>query len=173
MLVKYRRLLLAIPLCMAAARVGVLAQHPDRVAVVGTLALGATQTTDSVYESMRKGLRDLGYSEGRDFKVQHRTAEGHADRLPALARELVALRVDVIVTGTDAATRAAKQATNTIPIVAVLPEHDPVASGLIDSFNRPGVQCHRPHCAQHPTGRQAAPTSQGDRTGTCARCDSV
>ena len=70
--------------------------------------------------------------------MQHRTAEGHVDRLPALARELVALKVNVIVTGTDAGTHAAKQATNTIPIVAVLPEHDPVASGLIDSFGHPG-----------------------------------
>ena len=60
------------------------------------------------------------------------------DLLPAAAEELVRLKVDVIVTGTEAAARAAKQATSTIPIVAILPEHDPVASGLIESFNRPG-----------------------------------
>jgi putative ABC transport system substrate-binding protein len=134
----HRWLLSAISFCMAVASIGVFAQKADRVAILGTLALGATRTNDSIYELMRKGLRELGYSEGRDYKIEHRSAEGHLDQLPALAKELVALKPNVIVTGTDAATRAAKQATATIPIVAVLPEHDPVSSGLIASFNQPG-----------------------------------
>jgi putative ABC transport system substrate-binding protein len=129
---------LAVALSATSVATAVLAQQPEPIAIVGTLALGATHTHDSVYELMRKGLRELGDIEGRDFRIEHRTAEGHLDRLPGLAEELVRLRVAVIVTGTDAATRAAKQATNTIPIVAILPEHDPVASGLIDSFNQPG-----------------------------------
>lgn len=134
----YRWLLLSGLLCMWAFGTGSLAQQTDPFVIIGTLALGATRTHDSIYEDMRKGLRDLGYSEGRDYKIEHRSAEGHLDRLPDLAKELVALKARVIVTGTDAATRAAKQVTDTVPIVAVLPEHDPVASRLIDSFNRPG-----------------------------------
>ena len=93
---------------------------------------------DPVNEAIRKGLRDLGYVEGRDFRLEQRSTEGRMDQLPAAAEELVRLKVDVIVTGTEASARAAKQATSTIPIVAILPEHDPVASGLIESFNRPG-----------------------------------
>src|SRR5258708_24277584 len=87
---------------------------------------------------MRKGLRELGYLEGRDFRIEHRSAEGRLDQLPRLAEELVRLKVDVIVTGTVLSTRAAKLATSTIPIVAIFPDHDPVASGLIESFNHPG-----------------------------------
>src|SRR5258708_2158730 len=87
---------------------------------------------------MRKGLRELGYLEGRDFRIEDRRAEGRLDQLPRLAEELVRLKVDVIVTGTVLSTRAAKLATSTMPIVAIFPDHDPVASGLIESFNHPG-----------------------------------
>ena len=134
-----RRLFLLVCLLGFAALAGSLwAQQPGRVPVVGTFAAGTTGTNDPVYEVLRQGLRDLGYTEGRDYLVVHRAADGHLDRLTALAEELVRLKVDVIVTGTDEATRAAKRATSTIPIVAILYNHDPVASGLIDSFNRPG-----------------------------------
>jgi putative ABC transport system substrate-binding protein len=113
------------------------AQQPTKVPVIGDLMVAAGPR-DSVVEALRLGLRDLGYVEGRDFRIEYRSAEGRADQLPRLAEELVRLKVDVIVTGTEISTRAAKQATSTIPIVAILPDHDPVASGLIDSFNRPG-----------------------------------
>jgi putative ABC transport system substrate-binding protein len=82
-------------------------------------------------------MRDLGYVEGRDFVIEYRTANGQLHELPRIARELVQLNVDVIVTGTDETTRAAQQATSTIPIVAVL-YNSPVSTGLIDSLNRPG-----------------------------------
>ena len=113
------------------------AQQSTRVPVVGLLMVSAGPS-DSVVEALRDGLRGLGYVEGRNFRFEHRTAEGHRERLAGLAEELVRLKVDVIVTATDAATRAAKQATTTVPIVVVLPEDDPVAAGFIESFNHPG-----------------------------------
>jgi len=89
-------------------------------------------------EAFLQGLRDLGYVEGRNVVIEYRSAEGKAERFPALAAELVALKVDVIVTGGGTPTAlAAKQATRTIPIVfASAP--DPVADGLITSLARPG-----------------------------------
>jgi putative ABC transport system substrate-binding protein len=80
----------------------------------------------------------MGYTEGRDYLIVHRAADGHLNRLAGDTGQLVRLKVDVIATATDEATRAARKATSTIPIVAIQYNHDPVASGLIDSFNRPG-----------------------------------
>jgi putative ABC transport system substrate-binding protein len=88
-------------------------------------------------DALRAGLRDLGYVEGDNLSIDFRWAEGRYDRLPALAAELVRLKVDVIVTATTPATLAAKQATTTIPIVMAA-TGDAVASGLVDSLNRPG-----------------------------------
>lgn len=129
--------LVAMAVCLAIGSAGTWAQQPDRVAVVGRLAVFA-EKIDPVNGAIRQGLRELGYVEGRNFRIEQRSAEGHVDQLPRAAEELVRLNVDVIVTGTEISTRAAKQATSTIPIVAILPDHDPVASGLIESFNRPG-----------------------------------
>jgi putative tryptophan/tyrosine transport system substrate-binding protein len=132
-----RLLLFCLPLAAALAHV-VCAQPSDHVRLVGSLAFGATSPNDPIYDEVRKGLRELGWADGRDFRIEHRTAEGHLDRLLPLAAELVRLKVDAIVTGNDEATRAARQATSSIPIVALLYNHDPVASGFIQSFNRPG-----------------------------------
>ena len=88
-------------------------------------------------EGLWKGLRDLGYTEGRNVAIEYRYAEGHLDRLPGLAADLVHLKVDVIVTETTPASVAAKQATTTIPIVMTI-VGNPVESGLIPSLARPG-----------------------------------
>jgi putative tryptophan/tyrosine transport system substrate-binding protein len=88
-------------------------------------------------DALRAGLRDLGYVEGDNLSIDFRWAEGRYDRLPALAAELVRLKVDVIVTATTPATLAAKQATTTIPIVMAA-TGDAIANGLVDSLNRPG-----------------------------------
>ncbi len=87
--------------------------------------------------AFRQGLRDLGYVEGRNLVIEYRGAEGKVERLPALAAELVALEVDVIVAPTTPAALAAKQATRTLPIVFAV-SADPVGSGLVTSLARPG-----------------------------------
>lgn len=89
------------------------------------------------FEAFRQGLRDLGWSEGQTITVEARFAEGKTDRLPALAAELVRLKMDVIVTWTTPAALAAKQATTTIPIV-IGGAADPLGSGIVSSLARPG-----------------------------------
>jgi ABC-type uncharacterized transport system substrate-binding protein len=88
-------------------------------------------------DALRQGLRKLGYIEGKNITFDFRIAHGKFERLPVLASELVALKVDVILTAGSTATRAAKEATSTIPIV-MLQDNDPVASGFVASLARPG-----------------------------------
>jgi putative tryptophan/tyrosine transport system substrate-binding protein len=87
--------------------------------------------------ALRQGLRDLGYIEGENIVFEWRWAEGKAERIPELAAELVKLKVDIIVTGGSTATRAAKKATVTIPIV-MSQDSDPVGSGFVASLAKPG-----------------------------------
>jgi putative ABC transport system substrate-binding protein len=112
------------------------AQQAVKVARIGHLSPDLAARTH-LYEALRQGLRDLGYVEGRNVVIEIRDAEGKLERLPALAAELVALKVDVIVTAGTPAALAAKQATRTVPIVSA-GVSDPVASGLITSLARPG-----------------------------------
>ena len=94
-----------------------LAQQPKQLPRIGYLAANFPSTNAARIEAFRQGLRDLGYVEGKSIVIEWRYAEGKPDRLPALAAELVHLKVDTIVTGGRSATRAAKEATSTIPIV--------------------------------------------------------
>lgn len=112
-------------------------QNQERIAVVGILVAGLNRN-DPLIDALRRGLVQRGYVEGRDIRFEYREANGHLDRLPALAQELVRLRVDAIVVGIDPTIRAAKEATTQIPIVMVAYDYDPVASGLIPSLSRPG-----------------------------------
>jgi putative tryptophan/tyrosine transport system substrate-binding protein len=89
-------------------------------------------------DAFRRGLRDLGWLEGKSISIEYRDAEGQLDRLRALAAELIALNVDVIVTVDTPPTQAAKQATNTIPIVIAV-SADPVGAGLVRSLAHPGA----------------------------------
>src|SRR6266446_948154 len=88
--------------------------------------------TDLAWEPLREGLRDLGYTEGTNLVFELRRSEGRSERWPALAAELVRLKVDVIVTKGTPATLAAKRATTTIPIVMV-GTGDPLTTGLVAS----------------------------------------
>jgi len=112
------------------------AQPAAKVARIGFLSPNLT-ANPSMQEAFRQGLRDLGYVEGRNVAIEYRDAGGKVERLPALAAELVALKVDVIVAGGTPAALAAKQATTTLPIV-VSAAGDPVTSGLVTSLARPG-----------------------------------
>jgi putative ABC transport system substrate-binding protein len=112
------------------------AQQAAKTARIGYLSpnLAASPHT---HEAFRQGLRDLGYVEGRNVVIEYRDAEGKQERLPALAAELVALKVDIIVAPNTVGALAAKHATGTLPIVFAT-AGDPAASGLVTSLARPG-----------------------------------
>jgi putative ABC transport system substrate-binding protein len=112
------------------------AQQAAKVARIGYLVPNLT-VNPHLHEAFREGLRDLGYVEGGNLVIESRDAEGKLKRLPALAAELVALKVDVIVVPSTAPALAAKQATRTLPIVFASAA-DPVTSGLVTSLARPG-----------------------------------
>jgi len=120
---------------LIALRLSVDAQQPKNIPRIGWL--GAARTSSPRIEAFRQGLHELGYAEGKNIFIEYRYAEGKLDRLPALAAELVRLKVDVIVAGSPQATRSAKQATSTIPIVMAF-DDDPVGSGFVASLARPG-----------------------------------
>jgi ABC-type uncharacterized transport system substrate-binding protein len=113
------------------------AQQPKKVPRIGFLSGVSPSTNAARVEAFRQGLRELGYVEGKNIVIEYRYAELKPDRLPALAAEIVRLKVDVIVTGGSGLTRAAKNATNTIPIV-MAQDTDPVANGFVASLARPG-----------------------------------
>jgi putative ABC transport system substrate-binding protein len=113
------------------------AQAAGRVYRIGLLSSFSAPETAFWYEAFRRGLRDLGWVEGKNITIEYRHTEGRSDRLPALAADLVGLNVDVIVTTIGADALAAKNATREIPIVMASPG-DPLAAGLVESLARPG-----------------------------------
>jgi putative tryptophan/tyrosine transport system substrate-binding protein len=119
--------------------VGVIAeaQQPKKVFRIGVLAGGSASSDSARIEALRQGLRELGYVEGKNIVIEYEYAAGKTDRLSELAAALLRLKVEVIVTAGPAATRAAKQATTTIPIV-MAQDSDPVGSGFVTSLARPG-----------------------------------
>ena len=112
------------------------AQQPAQIPRIGYLG-GSLSANVARTEALRQGLRELGYTEGKNIFIDWRDSGGKLDRLPSLAAELVLAKVDVIVTGGPASTRPAKDATNTIPIV-MAQDPDPVGNGFIVSLARPG-----------------------------------
>jgi putative tryptophan/tyrosine transport system substrate-binding protein len=112
------------------------AQQPKKVPRIGYVSSG-DPSTEPRLAAFRRGLRELGYVEGKNIQIEYRYVEGKPDQVSRLVTELVQLKVDLLVIGYLPAIHAAKQATKTIPIVMVTPV-DPVASGLVDSLARPG-----------------------------------
>jgi putative ABC transport system substrate-binding protein len=106
----------------------------DQVVRVGFLR---AEAPDVRLDYFRNGMRKLGYVEGRNLVIEQRWASGNLERLPGLARELVDLKVDIIVVTSTPGTAAVKNATKTIPVV-IAASADPVASGLVESLGRPG-----------------------------------
>ena len=114
------------------------AQQAAKVPRIGFLSgLDLASLGTSRVEAFRKGLKELGYIEGKNIVVEYRWAEGKFDRVPDLVAELNRLKVEVIVTAGPSATRGAKQATATIPIVMAF-DSDPVGSGFVATLARPG-----------------------------------
>jgi putative tryptophan/tyrosine transport system substrate-binding protein len=121
----------------AAWPLAVRAQQPGKMPRIGFLGLASPSTFASRLEGIRLGLRDFGYIEGANITIEYRWAQGHYERLPELAAELVRLNVDLILTHSTPASLAAKRATTTMPIV-MAPIGDPVAAGIVTSLARPG-----------------------------------
>ena len=111
------------------------AQQPTKILRVGILFIGGRDQPH--LEAFKQGLRERGYTEGKNIVLDYRYAEGKLDRLPSLAAELVQLKVDVIVTTSGNSAKAASEATKTIPIVLTTGA-DPVKSGLAESLAKPG-----------------------------------
>jgi putative ABC transport system substrate-binding protein len=138
MMIRGVAVIAVLALSLLAAPLAAEAQQAAKVARIGYLSPNLA-TGPHLREAFRQGLRDLGYVEGRNLVIEYRDAEGKVERLPALAAELVALKVDVIVTegGNTVVPLAAKQATRTLPIVFATAA-DAVGSGLVTSLARPG-----------------------------------
>src|SRR5690348_6178463 len=131
-----RELMLLLGGAMTAAG-GVKAQQKTKP-VIGYLASATPEVNVGLLPAFLQGLSETGYAEGRNVAIEYRWAEDRYDRLPALAAELVAAKVDVIVsTGGITGALAARNATSTIPIVFISGD-DPVAGGLVASLARPG-----------------------------------
>ena len=127
----------ALSVMLIALGVPAKAQQPKKVPRIGFLG-GASSSSYAVrIDAFRQGLNELGYIEGKNIVIEYRYAEGKLDRLPALAKELVGLKPDVIVAAPTPSVLAAKKASATIPIVFVSVA-DPVGSGLVASLARPG-----------------------------------
>src|SRR5258706_15702443 len=113
------------------------AQHVTKIPRIGFLFVSSLSSNSARIEAFHQGLRDLGFIEGKNIAIEWRSAEGRPDRVPALAIELARLKIDILVTAGPAATRPAKEATVTIPIV-MAQDTDPVGNGFVTSLARPG-----------------------------------
>jgi len=121
----------------AAWPLAVRAQQAGKVHRIGVLETISTTLNVANFYALREGLRQLGYAEGQNLVIEYRSADGRDDRFPGLARELLALKVDVIVTRGTPAAKAVKNATSTVPVVMTA-SGDPVGVGLVTSLARPG-----------------------------------
>ena len=113
------------------------AQQAKKIPRIGFLSPTPPAAISARMEAFRQGLREFGYVERQNIAIEYRWGEGRSDRLPEFAADLVRIKVDVIVTAGPQATRAAKEATATIPIVMAF-DNDPVGNGFVASLARPG-----------------------------------
>ena len=113
------------------------AQQTAKIPRIGFLIASSPSPVAARLEAFRQGLRELGYVEGKSIVIDYRWAEGKVDRIPELAAQLIGLKVDIILSTGPQSTRAAKEATSTIPIVMGF-DNDPVGNGFVTSLARPG-----------------------------------
>ena len=113
------------------------AQQPKKIARIGYVFASTPAATAHNIDAFRQGMRELGHVEGKTFVLELRYAEGRAERFPEIARELVSLKLDLIVAASDVTIAAVKRETQTIPIVMAT-SNDPVGTGLVASLARPG-----------------------------------
>jgi putative ABC transport system substrate-binding protein len=148
-----RRTFIAASLGLLVAPGAAEAQPQGRVYRLGVLTPGVrpVQSSPTTAYLLPLILRELGYVEGQNLVIEQRFAEGKLDRLPGLARDLVQLRVDLLVAASPVAVRAAKDATKTIPIVMLLSYSDPVELGFVASLARPGANITGVVMAAEPT----------------------
>src|SRR5262245_26996934 len=134
-----KRKLGSLALCVMLIALGfpAEAQQSKKVPRIGFLSAVSPAVVSNRMEAFRQGLRERGYIEGQNIAIEYRYAEENLDRLPALAAELVRLKVDVIVTGGPSVNRFAKEATATIPIVLAF-DNDPVGNGFAATLAQPG-----------------------------------
>jgi putative ABC transport system substrate-binding protein len=133
-----RKTIIVLLSTLALASVDVVeGQQPKKVPWIGFLSAVSPSTNSARVEAFRQGLRELGYVEGKNIVVEYRYAEGKQDRVRELADELARLKVDIVVSAGPTLTRAAKEATGTIPIVMAF-DDDPVGNGFVASLARPG-----------------------------------
>src|SRR5258706_1221782 len=126
-----------VALVITFAMSGAVGAQPTKVPLIGHLAVASHSSEVTRMEALNRGLRQLGYVEGKNIVIEWRFADGKLDRLPSLVAELMRLKVEIIVTAGSTPTRAAKTATSTIPIV-MTNDNDPVGDGFVTSLARPG-----------------------------------
>ena len=136
-MMKRRTFLCVLTFGALSAPLAAEAQQAGKVPRVGILLIAAREQTAHFVKAFEEGMRALGYVEGRNIVYEHRFANGKPALLPDLAAEMVRLSLGVIVTGSNQQTVVVKRATTAVPIVAMFLS-EPVASGLISSFSRPG-----------------------------------
>lgn len=133
------------------------AQQPGKIPRIGYMTAGGSMN-DPGFVAFRQGLRDIGYVDGKNAVIEFRSAEAKVDRIPDLVDDLVRLKVDVLVSSSQPGTRAAKKATQTIPIVMVA-SFDPVATGDHRQLGAARRQYHRGRQTSARTRRQALGTT--------------
>ncbi len=128
---------IALLIALITSSVSAQAQQPKRPQRIVVLSASHTSSKSASVQAFRQALHELGYTEGRDIQIEHRNAEGNAERLDELATELAHLKVDVIVTLDTPGTQASRKATQTIPIV-MTQIGDAIVAGFVDSLAKPG-----------------------------------
>lgn len=165
-----RKLIFALGAGALAAPFVPYAQQKTRTWRVGFLAQrGRPASMDpDIYGAFPRGMRELGYVEGKNLTIDWRFADGKVERLPGLANELVALKPDVIVAGATPSVQAAHRATTTIPIVFVAVP-DPVGEGFVKSLPRPGREHYGSFHDRHRGQQQAPRAAAAGRAEISAR----